>query len=97
VLTGASDIRKVAFDDLKAMAGAARKNGTPLGNVSAYRSYATQKALFNSYVNGYGFKRAITFSARPGHSEHQLGLVIDFADAGRSEFVSQQARAGQWR
>jgi D-alanyl-D-alanine carboxypeptidase len=95
-LTGGGQIREVAFDDLKAMAAAARKNGTPLGNVSAYRSYRTQKALFNSYVDGYGFKRAITFSARPGHSEHQLGLVIDFADAGRSDFVSEQAGAGKW-
>ena len=95
-LTGGGEIRKVAFDDLEAMAAAARKNGTPLGSVSAYRSYRTQKALFNSYVDGYGFKRAITFSARPGHSEHQLGLVIDFADAGRSEFVSEKAGAGKW-
>jgi D-alanyl-D-alanine carboxypeptidase len=95
-LTGGGVIRRVAFDDLKAMAAAAGKNGTPLGNVSAYRSYRTQKALFNSYVDGYGFKRAITFSARPGHSEHQLGLVIDFADAGRSEFVSEKAGAGRW-
>jgi D-alanyl-D-alanine carboxypeptidase len=78
------------------MAVAARRNGTPLGNVSAYRSYNTQKALFQSYVDGYGFKRAITFSARPGHSEHQLGLVIDFADAGRSQFVSEKAGAGKW-
>ena len=95
-LTGGGQIREVAFDDLKAMADAARKNGTPLGNVSAYRSYRTQKALFNGYADGYGFERAITFSARPGHSEHQLGTVIDFADAGRNDFVSEKTGAGKW-
>ncbi len=95
-VTGGGQIREVAFDDLKAMAAAARDAGTPLGNVSAYRSYKTQKALFQSYVNGYGFKRAITFSARPGHSEHQLGLVIDFAPAGRSVFVNEETGPGAW-
>ena len=95
-VTGGGLIRAVAFDDLKAMADAARKNGTPLGNVSSYRSYKTQKALFNSYVDGYGFKSAITFSARPGHSEHQLGVTIDFAAAGSSDFVSETTPAGRW-
>ena len=95
-LTGGGQIREVAFDDLQAMAEAARADGAPLGNVSSYRSYGTQKALFNSYVRGYGFKRAVTFSARPGHSEHQLGLVIDFADAGRTDFVSEEVGAGKW-
>ena len=95
-VTGGGQIRKVAFDDLVAMADAARADGTPLGNVSSYRSYQTQKALFNSYVHGYGFKRAITFSARPGHSEHQLGLTIDFAPGGRSVFVSEEVGAGKW-
>jgi len=95
-VTGGGQIREVAFDDLKAMAAAAREDGAPLGNVSAYRSYRTQKALFKTYAEGYGFKRAIKFSARPGHSEHQLGLVIDFADAGRTDFVSEKVGAGKW-
>jgi D-alanyl-D-alanine carboxypeptidase len=95
-VTGGGQIRQVAFDDLVAMANAAAKAGTPLGNVSSYRSYKTQKALFNSYVDGYGFNRAITFSARPGHSEHQLGITIDFAPAGKSVFVSEEVGAGKW-
>src|SRR6185503_17551751 len=40
--------------------------------------------------------RAITFSARPGHSEHQLGITIDFAPAGKSVFVSEDVGAGKW-
>jgi D-alanyl-D-alanine carboxypeptidase len=95
-VTGGGQIRQLAFDDLAAMADAAAKAGTPLGNVSSYRSYKTQKALFNSYVDGYGFNRAITFSARPGHSEHQLGITIDFAPAGKSVFVSEEVGAGKW-
>jgi len=95
-VTGGGQVRAVALDDLRAMADAARAHGTPLGNVSSYRSYKTQKALFNSYVDGYGFKRTITFSARPGHSEHQLGVTIDFAAAGTSTFVSETTPTGRW-
>ena len=95
-VTGGGQIRQLAFDDLAAMAAAAAKAGTPLGNVSSYRSYRTQQALFNGYVDGYGFNRAITFSARPGHSEHQLGITIDFAPAGQSVFVTEEVGAGKW-
>ena len=95
-VTGGGQIRKVALADLTAMAAAARAHGTPLGSVSAYRSYKTQVALFNGYAKGYGFDAAVLFSARPGHSEHQLGLVIDFAPAGKSTFVSGTDRTGRW-
>lgn len=95
-VTGGGLIRRVAFDDLKSMASAARKAGVPLGSVSAYRSYKQQVELFAGYADGYGFDEAVTFSARPGHSEHQLGLVIDFAAAGTSTFVNEQSATGRW-
>jgi D-alanyl-D-alanine carboxypeptidase len=95
-VTGGGLIREVAFDDLKAMATAARKAGVPLGSVSAFRSYAQQNKLFATYAQGYGFEDAITFSARPGHSEHQLGLVIDFAAAGTTTFVNEETPTGAW-
>jgi D-alanyl-D-alanine carboxypeptidase len=44
---------------------------------SAYRCYATQRVLYNNYVARSGKAQAETFSARPGHSEHQTGLAID--------------------
>jgi D-alanyl-D-alanine carboxypeptidase len=33
--------------------------------------------LFNRYVKRDGLKKAATYSARPGHSEHQTGLTMD--------------------
>jgi zinc D-Ala-D-Ala carboxypeptidase len=93
---GGGSIRKVTINDLRAVAKAARANGTPLGNVSAYRSYRQQVKLFNSYAKAYGYKEAVKFSARPGHSEHQLGLAIDFAAAGTSSFVSGTSATGRW-
>ena len=44
---------------------------------SGFRSYASQKSIYNRYVNKDGRALADTYSARPGHSEHQTGLSID--------------------
>jgi zinc D-Ala-D-Ala carboxypeptidase len=98
-LAGSGLVRKVASTDLKAMATAARAAGAPIGSWSAYRSYATQVALFNGYAKGYGTAAAVRFSARPGHSEHQLGLAIDFMSAGGGSPMGGDwatTKAGAW-
>ena len=64
------------------MTRAAARNGTPIAVNSPYRSYADQVASFNGWVNVDGYDDAITYSQRPGHSEHQLGLTIDFMTLG---------------
>jgi D-alanyl-D-alanine carboxypeptidase len=71
-------IRAIAIDDLRAMADAARAAGAPIGVQSAYRSYTEQKTVFDGWVARLGYKEALKVSARQGHSEHQLGLAIDF-------------------
>ncbi len=68
--------------DLKAMADAARAAGRPLQITSAYRSYSTQKATFDHWVAVSGKAEALRKSARPGHSEHQLGTTFDFTSLG---------------
>ncbi len=63
------------------MAAAAKsEKGFYLYIASGFRSYSTQKNLYNRYVNRDGKKAADTYSARPGHSEHQTGLGIDICD-----------------
>jgi D-alanyl-D-alanine carboxypeptidase len=71
-------IRAVAVDDLRAMADAARAADAAIGVQSSYRSYSEQKTVFDGWVARLGYKEALKVSARPGHSEHQLGLAIDF-------------------
>lgn len=44
---------------------------------SGYRSYQTQKELYENYVNRDGQENADRYSARPGFSEHQTGLAFD--------------------
>lgn len=51
--------------------------GISLWNCSGYRSYDYQSSLYWGYVSRDGQAAADTYSARPGHSEHQTGLALD--------------------
>lgn len=53
------------------------KDGLYLYELSGYRSFATQNRIYNNYVVADGKAEADTYSARPGHSEHQSGLALD--------------------
>ncbi len=63
-----------AFDKMAADAAA---EGLSLYDASDYRSYELQESLYNRYVARDGKEAADTYSARPGHSEHQTGLSLD--------------------
>jgi len=54
---------------------------------SGYRSFATQKRLFNQYALKDGVRLANTYSAFAGQSEHQSGLSMDVAEQGSSFLV----------
>jgi zinc D-Ala-D-Ala carboxypeptidase len=98
-LSGGGSVRRIALADLKQMVAAARRAGARLAVESAYRSYNTQISTFGYWVARAGFGRAIYGSARPGHSEHQLGTVIDFKTAGGGvpwAFDWATTRAGAW-
>lgn len=65
---------KEAFEK---MASAAKKENYNIRAISAYRSYEYQKNLYDNYVSKDGVDKVDTYSARPGYSEHQTGLVVD--------------------
>ena len=73
-----------AYDHFKEMCEDAKKDNITLKSVSAYRSYSTQKNIYNNYVKKDGKEKADTYSARPGHSEHQTGLAVDINTASSS-------------
>ena len=81
-LNGGYYVRRHVIADLKAMATAARAAGARFVVQSAYRSYRTQKSTFAYWVRVHGYKVAITESARPGHSEHQMATTLDFRGYG---------------
>ena len=68
-------------DDLGELAAAARDTGVALAVQSAYRSYQYQVTTYQGWVARSSEKEARKVSARPGHSEHQLGTALDFRSA----------------
>ena len=83
-------MREEAARALEALFNAAEEEGLYLYAVSGYRSYRTQKSIYNPY-SGY--------SAPPGASEHQLGLAMDItlAEYGGKLYVKfGQSEEGVW-
>ena len=64
--------------DLMAMVETARNSGLELLVSSAYRSYDYQERVYRRHVADLGTAEADRVSARPGHSQHQLGTTVDF-------------------
>lgn len=101
-----------AIDAVTALCEAAHKDGAKLYIISAYRTDATQQRLFNNEVNAVmrdnpsltkeqAEVRAATEVARPGTSEHQLGLAVDFNSVEQNfedtkEFAWLQAHAHEY-
>jgi len=76
---------------LQEMLKAAKAAGLTPRVSSSYRSYTVQKNLFHSYIRmeqnkglsySEAYKKANTYSAKPGQSEHQLGTTVDVVNCG---------------
>ena len=73
----------------------AAKDGIEINFMSGFRSYSEQVRVYKGWVKVYG-EEADRVSARPGHSEHQLGLAIDvnettfdFADSPEGKWLAE--------
>ena len=92
-------LRKQAADAVQDLVADARAAGHSIKVLSAFRSYQRQATLFNQYQAQYGTDYAERISARPGTSEHQLGLAADLGYTNsRAELKEAfgQTPAGQW-
>lgn len=87
-----------------AMVSAAKQDGVSLWVVSGYRSYSKQNRLYNnrvarskeenpSFTQEEAEADAARNVARPGTSEHQIGLAIDFNSV---ETSFADTKAGKW-
>lgn len=70
-------MRPVAAQALEQLFAAAEEEGVILYATSGYRSYATQKAIYDRRVQERGKERTELTTAPPGCSEHQTGLAMD--------------------
>ncbi len=86
-------LRRAIMDAVLAMDQAARADGVTLVFSSAYRSYDYQAGLFARYADQFGETQADRFSARNGHSQHQLGTAMDF---GSIDDSFAETVAGKW-
>jgi D-alanyl-D-alanine carboxypeptidase len=76
-------LRREAAGHLRRMVKDAAADGEELVVASAYRSYAHQEQSYARLTSIYGTD-AGEMSARPGHSQHQLGTAVDFTNAAAS-------------
>jgi len=84
---------KIFTSNFNNMKNDASKEGINLNIISGYRSYSSQNYIYNNYVKKDGKNKADTYSARPGHSEHQTGLAADINSLYTS-FIN--TKEGKW-
>lgn len=70
-------------EPLEELINEAKKEGISLIGNSAYRSYKSQKTVYNNRVRSQGKEKADAYVAKPGFSEHQTGLCIDITNKDR--------------
>ena len=65
---------------------------------SGYRSYSSQTTIHKAKVRALGKVHGEKLAARPGYSEHQTGLAVDFAARGVStlQVSFAKTKAGIW-
>ena len=77
VFPGGGELRAEAAAAFIKMRDAAGETGLHLAIRSSYRSHGSQVASYDLVADNYGIAGAEISVARPGHSEHQLGLALD--------------------
>ena len=84
----------VTQEAFEALHIAAEGQGLNIYEGSGYRDYQFQVKCYNSMVSGYSKAYADTWSARPGHSEHQTGYTIDCNSIDNEHFADTPE--GKW-
>ena len=94
------ELRFSAARALEAMFAEMAADGvTDVSITSGYRSYSYQDSLFSYYINeemgrGLSYDDAValveTYSSRPGFSEHQTGLCVDFWTSGMTDLTNEE-------
>ena len=91
--TYAPGVNEEARSALTNLQNAAKQAGYDMPLLSGYRSYQRQSVLYQNYVNRDGEEKASTYSAKPGHSEHQTGLAFDIGELSNTY---GETPAGKW-
>jgi len=81
--------RAEAANYFRKMREAITEYGLSLQVISTFRSYYTQSRIHRRAVQRFGQESADRQIARPGHSEHQIGLAADILHRGGFSLLTQ--------
>ena len=106
-LNNGQNIDSRAYEDLQQMMDDARAQGLSPLICSSYRTKDKQQRLFNNEVVAYqqqsssqkeAEEKASFWVARPGTSEHQMGLAVDIVATSNQQLDESQERTAeqQW-
>ena len=71
-------LSKIAYDNFLKFQEYLQSKGISIDIESGYRDYNYQEKIYNKLVLEKGYNYAFKSIAKPGSSEHQTGLAIDF-------------------
>lgn len=96
--TNVPQLRRVAAKALETMFADASTDGITIVSLSAYRSYTTQRSIFERNLVQLGRRTTLNLTAKPGFSEHQTGLADDLGDGGSTDLTVafEQRPAAKW-
>ena len=81
-----TQVREIIIGPLAEMISDMRAAGLDPYIISGYRSYASQEEAYQKWLQEEPDRVAI-LSARPGHSEHQLGTTVDFGSYSLIDYI----------
>lgn len=86
-------LSKTAINAFLELDKVSKKQGIRVMISSGYRSWLYQRDLFQRYIKEDGLATADRYSARAGHSQHQLGTAFDI---GSITPQVAETKEGQW-
>ena len=84
-------MREPAARALEAMFAGALNDGIELMAISGYRSYWTQRDIYETRLKEAGEAHVSIYVAQPGKSEHQTGLAMDLGVEGYLDLTERFA------
>ena len=88
--------KEEVYGKYKEMWSAAKAEDLTLIVTSSFRDFDFQKELYEGYKESDGQEWADSIAARPGHSEHQLGLALDIVTHGSTMDNFDQTDEFKW-
>lgn len=96
---GKVQVSKKIYKDLIKLLNESLKDGINLVVESGYRSYSYQEEILKEFQKEFGIEETLKKVAKPGYSEHQTGLAIDFGyidNIKYNEDIKENSQESTW-